>query len=169
MSIARRLVRRPDRAAIQPLVPRRPDMRFMMIIKSNEQSEAGILPDEKNLAAMAKYNQQLVDAGVLLDGSGLQASSKGARVKFSGGKPTVVDGPFAETKELIAGFWIISVKSKEEAIEWARRVPFNAEVGHGGEGEIEVRQMFDMEDFEPGPAVEHHKQIFKEAERQKGK
>jgi len=143
-------------------------MRFMMMIKANSDSEAGQLPDEKALAAMAKYNQQLVDAGVLLEGAGLQASSKGARVTFSGGKPTVKDGPFAEAKELIAGYWIIQVKSKAEAIEWARRVPFNSDT-HGGEGEIEVRQMFDMEDFEPGPAVEHHKEIFKEAERQKGK
>jgi hypothetical protein len=138
-----------------------------MIIKSNKQTEAGQLPEEKGLATMAKYNQQLVDAGILLDGSGLQASSKGARVKFSGGKPTVVDGPFAETKELIAGFWIIQVKSKQEAIEWARRVPFNTDMPHGGEGEIEVRQMFEIEDFEPGPAAEHHKEIFNKVEKQK--
>ena len=142
-------------------------MRFMMMIKANKQTEAGQLPDEKGLAVMAKYNQQLADAGILLEGSGLQASSKGARVKFSGGKPTVVDGPFAEAKELIAGYWIIQVKSKQEAIEWARRVPFNTDLPHGGEGEIELRQMFDVEDFEPGPAVEHHKEIFNQVEKQK--
>jgi hypothetical protein len=143
-------------------------MRFMMMIKANEQTEAGQLPDEKALAQMAKYNQQLVDAGVLLDGAGLQASSKGARITFSGGKPTVKDGPFAEAKELIAGYWIIQVKSKAEAIEWARRVPFGIDTPHAGEGEIELRQMFDMEDFEPGPAIEQHKEVFKAVERQKG-
>ena len=142
-------------------------MRFMMIIKANEATEAGQLPDEKALAAMAKYNQQLVDAGILLDAAGLQASSKGARVKFSDGRPTVLDGPFAEAKELIAGYWIIQVKSRQEALEWARRVPFNTDLPHGGEGEIELRQMFDMEDFEPGPAVEHHKEMVKQVERQK--
>jgi hypothetical protein len=144
-------------------------MRFMMMIKGNTQTEAGELPDEKALAAMAKYNQQLVDAGVLLDGAGLQASSQGARITFSGGKPSVKDGPFAEAKELIAGYWIIQVKSKAEAIEWARRVPFNTDTPHAGEGEIELRRMFDMEDFEPGPAVEQHKQVFKEVERQKAR
>jgi hypothetical protein len=144
-------------------------MRFMMMIKANKQTEAGQFPAEKAIAVMAKYNEQLVDAGILLEGAGLQASSKGARVRFSGGKPTVVDGPFAEAKELVAGYWIIQVKSKQEAIEWARRVPFNADLPHGGEGEIEVRQMFDVEDFEPGPAVEQQKELFKRVEQQKRK
>src|SRR5262245_38152624 len=102
-------------------------MRFMMIIKATKESEAGEMPSEKLLAAMAKYNEELVKAGVMLDGAGLQASSKGARVTYSKGKRTVTDGPFAEAKELIAGFWIIQVKSKEEAIEWAKRVPFDAD------------------------------------------
>lgn len=128
-------------------------MRFMMIIKANKDSEAGVMPSEKALAAMGKYNEELVKAGVLLDGMGLQASSKGAKVKFSGGKPTVIDGPFSEAKELIAGFWLIQVKSKEEAIEWAKRVPFDPDVHMGGEGEIELRQVFEMEDFGPSEAV----------------
>src|SRR6266852_633939 len=96
-------------------------MRFMVLIKANQDSEAGVLPDEKLLAEMGKYNEELVKAGVLLAADGLQPSSKGARVRFSGGKRTVIDGPFAETKELIAGFWMIQVKSKDEAIEWVKR------------------------------------------------
>ncbi|MQA07392.1 MAG: YciI family protein [Pseudonocardiaceae bacterium] len=115
-------------------------MRFMMIIKADEQSEAGVLPTEQELTAMGKYNEELVKAGVMLAGDGLQASSMGARVSFSGGEPTVQDGPFAETKELVAGYWIIDVKSKEEAVEWARRVPIQ-------EGEIEVRRVAEIEDL----------------------
>jgi hypothetical protein len=115
-------------------------MRFMMIVKANQDSEAGVLPTEQELAEMGKYNEELVKAGVLLAGEGLHPSSKGARVTFSAGKPTVTDGPFAETKELIAGFWLIQVKSREEALEWARRVPFQ-------EGEIEIRQVFEADDF----------------------
>src|SRR3989441_11178611 len=111
-------------------------MRFMMLVKANKDSEAGVMPDEKILAAMAKYNEELVKAGALLDLSGLQPSSKGARVKFSGGKRTVIDGPFAESKELIAGYWLIQVKAKQEAIEWARRAPMDAS---GAEAEIEIR------------------------------
>jgi hypothetical protein len=118
-------------------------MKFMMIIKANEDSEAGVMPSEKLLLAMGKYNEQLVKSGVLLAADGLRASSKGARINFANGKSTVVDGPFAETKELIAGYWIIQVKSKAEAIEWARRVPFDVD------GQIEVRQLFEPGDFEP--------------------
>lgn len=129
-------------------------MRFMMLVKASKESEAGVLPDEKILAAMAKYNEQLLKAGALLDLSGLQATSKGARVRFSGGKPRVIDGPFTEAKELVAGYWVIQVKSKEEAIEWARRVPFD-------DGEIEIRQLFELDDFGEGPAVEHHREIGK--------
>ncbi len=127
-------------------------MRFMMIVKANKDSEAGVLPTEEQLAEMAKYNEELVKAGVLLAAEGLQASSKGARVRYSGAKRTVIDGPFAETKELIAGFWLIQAKSQEEAIEWARRVPFQ-------EGEVEVRRVFELEDFGPSEAVEHHAQL----------
>ncbi|HEV2131497.1 MAG TPA: YciI family protein, partial [Longimicrobiaceae bacterium] len=113
---------------------------FMMLVKANNESEAGAMPSEQELAEMGQYNEELVKAGVLLAGEGLHPSSKGTRVQFSGDKRTVVDGPFAETKELIAGFWIIQVKSREEAIEWARRVPFR-------EGEIEIRQVFEADDF----------------------
>src|SRR2546427_1624719 len=113
-------------------------MRFMMIVKASKESEAGIMPSNELIAAMTRYNEELMKAGVLLDLSGLQPSSKGARVKFRGGKPTVVDGPFSETKELIAGYWLIDVKSKEEAVEWAKRVP--APHGEDQEGEIEIRQ-----------------------------
>jgi len=127
-------------------------MRFMMIVKANERSEAGVLPTEQELAAMAKYNEDLVKAGVMLDGNGLQPSSKGARVHYSGSKRTVVDGPFTEAKELIAGYWILQVKSREEALEWAKRVPFE-------EGHVELRPFFELEDFGPGDAIEHHKRL----------
>ena len=120
-------------------------MRFMLIVKANKDSEAGVMPSKELIAAMGKFNEEMVKAGVMLAGEGLQASSKGARVKFKGGKPTVVDGPFAETKELIAGFWLIQVKSKAEAIEWASRSP--APHGPNVESEIEVRQIFEAADF----------------------
>ena len=115
-------------------------MRFMVIVKATKESEAGVLPDEKLLAEMGKFNEELMKAGVLLAGEGLQASSKGARVRFDGPKRTVIDGPFSETKELIAGFWLWQVKSKEEALEWLKRAPFQ-------EGEVELRQVFETEDF----------------------
>ena len=118
-------------------------MRFMIIIKANKDSEAGVLPDEKLLTEMGKYNEELVKAGVMLAGEGLHPSSKGARVQFSGGKQIVIDGPFAEAKELIAGFWIWQVNSKEEAIEWVKRCPNPM----GGESEIEIRQVFEADDF----------------------
>jgi len=116
----------------------------MIIVKADKDSEAGILPDEKLLTDMGKYNEELVKAGVMLAGEGLQPSSKGARVRFSGAKRTVTDGPFAETKELIAGFWLIQVKSREEAIEWVKRAPNPMP---GTESEIEIRQVFEAEDF----------------------
>ena len=118
-------------------------MRFMVIVKATRDSEAGILPSGELLTAMGKYNEELAKAGILLAGEGLQSSSKGARVRFSGPKRTVVDGPFAETKELIAGFWIWKVKSKEEAIEWVKRCPNPMP----GDSEIEIRQVFEAEDF----------------------
>ena len=111
-------------------------MRFMMLLKADKRTEAGVLPSAKDLAVMGKFNEELIKAGVLLDGAGLQPSSKGARVTFEGGKPRVTDGPFAETKELIAGYWMIQVKSKEEAIEWARRVPFEHIPQTDGTGQI---------------------------------
>jgi len=116
-------------------------MRFMVIVKADKDSEAGKLPDKKMLTEMGNYNEELVKAGVMLAGEGLQPSSKGARVRFSGGKRTVIDGPFAETKELVAGFWLWQVKSKQEAIEWLKRAPF-------GEGaEVEIRQVFEADEF----------------------
>jgi len=119
-------------------------MRFMVIVKANEQSERGVLPeDEAAMLAMGKFNEELVKAGIMLAGEGLQPSSKGARVKFSGAKRIVTDGPFAETKELIAGFWIWKCKSKQEAIDWVKRCPNPT----GGEPEIEIRQVFEAEDF----------------------
>ena len=118
-------------------------MRFMVIVKATRDSEAGALPSEELLTAMGKFNEQLAKAGILLAGDGLQPSSKGARVRFSGSKRTVVDGPFAETKELIAGFWTLKVKSKEEAIEWVKRCPNPMP----GDSEIEIRQVFEAEDF----------------------
>ena len=119
-------------------------MRFMILVKADKNSEAGVLPDEKLLTAMGKFNEELVKAGVMLAGEGLQPSSKGARVKFSGDKRTVTDGPFTEAKELIAGFWLWQVKSKEEAIEWVKRCPNPMP---GTESEIEIRQVFEAEDF----------------------
>ena len=120
-------------------------MRFMILLKADPTTESGALPDEKILTEMGKYNEELVKAGVLLAGEGLHPSAKGARVKFSGTKRTVIDGPFAETKELIAGFWLLQVKSKEEAIEWVKRCPNPLQ----GEAEIEIRQVFEAEDFGP--------------------
>jgi hypothetical protein len=118
-------------------------MRFMILLKANKTTEAGVLPDEKLLTEMGKFNEELVKAGVMLAGEGLQPSSKGARVKFSGTQRTVIDGPFAETKELICGFWMWQVKSKEEAIEWVKRCPNPT----GEEAEIEIRQVFEASDF----------------------
>jgi len=119
-------------------------MRFMVMVKATKESEAGVMPEEKLLADMGKFNEDLVKAGIMLAGEGLQPSSKGARVRFSGDKRTVIDGPFAETKELVAGFWLWQVKSKEEAIEWVKRCP---NPFPGGESEIEIRQIFEAEDF----------------------
>jgi hypothetical protein len=116
-------------------------MRFLVLVKANAESEAGVLPDQKMLTEMGKFNEELVKAGIMLAGEGLQPSSKGVRVKFDGKKRMVTDGPFAETKELVAGFWMWQVKSKEEAIEWLKRAPFD-----GGE-EVEIRQIFEAEDF----------------------
>ena len=118
-------------------------MRFMVIVKASKESEAGVLPSQEILAEMGKFNEQLVKAGVMLAGAGLHPSSKGARVKFDGNQRTVTDGPFAETKELIAGFWLWRVKSKEEAIEWLKRAPFD------GGTEVEIRQVYEPQDFAP--------------------
>jgi hypothetical protein len=129
-------------------------MRFLVMVKATEESEAGAMPDENSLAAMGRYNEELAKAGALLDGAGLHPTSKGARVTFSGGKPTVTDGPFAEAKELVAGYWLIQVKSKDEAVEWIKRVPFD-------EGAIEIRQLFELDDFEPSEAIDRARELEK--------
>lgn len=115
-------------------------MRFMVLVKANKESEAGVLPSRELLAEMGKFNQELIKAGVMLSGDGLHASSKGARVRFSGDKRTVIDGPFAETRELVAGYWLWKVNSKQEAIDWLKRAPFR-------DGEVEIRQLFEAADF----------------------
>jgi hypothetical protein len=138
-------------------------MRFMIIVKATQDSEAGVMPPDKLISEMQKYHEELAKAGVLLDASGLQASSKGWRVRYNGGKRTVVDGPFAESKELIAGYTIIQVKSRAEALEWTRRYP-NPAID-GGNCEIEVRQFFELEDFAPSEAIDK----FKEMEKSLGK
>ena len=147
-------------------------MRFMILVKATKESEAGVLPSADMLRQMGAYNEQLIKAGIMLAGEGLHASSKGARVRFSGSKRTVVDGPFAETKELVAGFWIWQVKSKEEAIEWVKRCPNPMP----GDSEIEIRQIFDAEDFgdlqQQAPEVFAREKELREAEQkrqQKGK
>jgi len=132
-------------------------MRFMIIVKATKGSEAGVMPEEKLIAAMAEYHEELQKAGVLLDASGLRPSSTGWRVKYSGEKRTTLDGPFTEAKELIAGYTLIQVKSKEEAVEWARRFPNPA--ADGKEGEIEIRQLFELEDFGPSEAVERFREM----------
>src|SRR5213593_4304156 len=137
-------------------------MRFMILVKATKNSEAGVLPDEKLLTAMGKYNEELAKAGVLLAAEGLHPSSKGARVKFSGDKRIVIDGPFAETKELIAGFWLWRVKSKEEAIEWVKRCP---NPFPGRESEIEIRQVFEADDF----GAEFTPELRKQEERLRAK
>jgi hypothetical protein len=134
-------------------------MRFIIIVRANAETEAGVLPDDSLVAEMADYHEQLAKAGVLLDANGLQASSKGWRIRYSGGKRTVIDGPFTETKELIAGYTLIQVKSRDEALEWTRRFP--APFGAGKEGEIEVRQLFELDDFNPGEAVDRFRELGK--------
>jgi hypothetical protein len=132
-------------------------MRFMIIVKATKDSEAGVMPEETLMAEMAKYHEELQKAGMLLDASGLQASSKGWRIQYSGGKRALVDGPFAETKELVAGYTLIQAKSREEAIAWTRRFPNPA--GDGKEAEIEVRQLFELEEFGPSEQLERFRAI----------
>jgi len=127
----------------------------MVMVKATKDSEAGVMPSEELLAAMAKFNEELVKAGVMLDGNGLQRSAKGARVRFSGDKRTVIDGPFAETKELVAGYWVLQCQSLDEAIAWIKRCPNP----HNEDSEIEIRQMFELEDFGESDAVEHHRRL----------
>ena len=139
-------------------------MRFMLIVKASAESEAGVMPEDKLIAEMTKFNEEMQKAGILLDLSGLQPSSNGARVKFTGGKRTLVEGPFGDPQSLIAGYWIIQVKSKEEAIQWAMRAP----APHKGDGaEIEIRQFFELEDFGESEAIEQARKL--ESKLQKGK
>ena len=140
-------------------------MRFMMIVKASKDSEAGVMPSEELIAEMTKYNEELQKAGVLLDLSGLQPSSKGARIKFSGGKRTVINGPFTDTKDLIAGYWVIKVKSKEEALQWALRAP--APHGPDKESEIELRQFFELEDFGESEAIDQARKLEAELAKKK--
>src|SRR5262245_25407399 len=130
-------------------------MRFMILVKATRDSEAGVMPSQELMTAMADYHEQLAKAGVLLDGNGLQPSSKGWRIEYSGKKRTVIDGPFTETKELIAGYTIIEVKSREEALEWAKRMPNP----HLEDGVVEIRQMFELEDFAPGDAIDRFRDM----------
>ena len=130
-------------------------MRFIVMVKASKDSEAGKMPSEELLGAMAKFNEELVKAGVMLDGNGLHPSSKGARVRFAGNKRSVIDGPFAETKELVAGYWIIQAKNLAEAVEWMKRCPNP----HEDDGEIEIRQLFELEDFGESEAVEQHRKL----------
>jgi hypothetical protein len=132
-------------------------MRFMILVKATKDSEAGVMPGKKLMADMATYHGELMKAGVLLDANGLQSSAKGFRIKFSGNKRTIIDGPFTETKEVVAGYTIIQVKSRQEALDWARRMP-NPAVD-GKEGEIEIRQLFELEDFGPSEAVDRFREI----------
>lgn len=125
-------------------------MRFMVIVQGDDRTEQGVMPSEQELAEMARYNEQLIKAGVMLAGEGLHPTSKGAKVRFEGEKRTVVAGPFTEAKELIAGFWLLQAKSKDEVIEWVKRAPFQ-------EGELEIRQVFEREDLGDSPAIEHHR------------
>src|SRR5262245_34500662 len=135
-------------------------MRFMILVRANQRSESGELPEDRLIAAMADYHEQLAKAGVLLDANGLQPSRKGWRVRYSAGKRTVVDGPFTETKELVAGYTLIQVKSRQAALAWTRRDP--APFGEGQEGEIEVRQLFELDDFAPSEAVDRFKAMEKD-------
>jgi hypothetical protein len=132
-------------------------MRFIILVKATRDSEAGVMPDDKLISEMAKYHEELAKAGMLLDAGGLQASAKGWRVRYSGGRQTVIDGPFTETKELVAGYTVIQTKSREEALEWTKRMPNPA--GDGRNGEIEIRQLFELEDFEPGDGVERFREL----------
>jgi len=138
-------------------------MRVMLIVRGNKDSEAGVLPDEKSLAAMAQYNEELVRAGVLLAADGLRPTKDGALARFTGGKVQIIDGPFSESKEVVAGYWVIQVKSREEALAWVKRVPFSEG------GEIEIRPLYELSDFPQGDAVDHHARVQEAVEKQAAK
>jgi hypothetical protein len=138
-------------------------MRFMVIVKANKDSEASKMPSEELLGAMAKFNEEMVKAGIMVDGAGLQSSAKGARIRFAGDTRTVTHGPFPETTQLVAGYWVINVKSLDEAIDWMRRCPNP----HAEGGELEIRQFFELEDFGASAAVDHHRAIGEELAKRK--
>ena len=142
------------------------DLTLVLTVFSATAGMSGVMPSEPLLAAMGKYNEELMKAGALLDGSGLHPSSKGARVRFSRAKRTVIDGPFPDPESLIAGFWIIQVKSRDEAIDWARRVPFETDP-RGGEAEIEIRQLFELDDFAPSEAIAQHRELEEQLAKKK--
>ncbi|MGE0338802.1 MAG: YciI family protein [Xanthobacteraceae bacterium] len=138
-------------------------MRFMVIVKATKDSEAGVMPSEELLLAMGKFNEEMVNAGIMLAGDGLQPSTKGVRIKFDGEKRSVVNGPFADTNDLVAGFWIIQVKSLAEAIEWMKRCPNP----HNDGGELEIRQLYELEDFAPGEGIRIHEKLDEEMKARK--
>lgn len=138
-------------------------MRFMVIVKATKDSEAGVMPSEELLLAMGKFNEEMVNAGIMLAGDGLQPSKKGVRIKFDGEKRSVVNGPFADTNDLVAGFWIIQVKSLAEAIEWMKRCPNP----HNDGGELEIRQLYELEDFAPGEGIRIHEKLDEEMKARK--
>jgi hypothetical protein len=140
-------------------------MRFLMMVKASRDSEAGKMPSEALLAAMMKYNEAMQKAGILVDLAGLHPTAKGLRLKFSGGQRTLVEGPFPFSTELVAGYWLIEVKSREEALEWAKRVP--APMGEGADGEIELRQLFGLEDFAPSPSIDDARKLEQELAKRK--
>jgi hypothetical protein len=138
-------------------------MRFMVIVKASKDSEAGKMPTDKQLADMGRFNEEMVKAGMMLDGAGLKPSSKGARIVFKSGKTNVIDGPFAETEQLVAGYWIVQAKSLDEVKEWMKRCP---EL-HDGGGELEIRPFYELEDFAPGAGLDVHKKLEAEMKKQK--
>ena len=139
-------------------------MRVMVMVKGDP--PPGQLPTEEQLEEMAKYNEELVKAGVMLDGAGLHPSPEGKRVRFGGGKRTVIDGPFAESKEIVAGYWLLQVKSMDEAIEWAKRIPFDADA-ETFPAEVEIRQLYELDEFGESPAIDHHRELQKELDQKK--
>ena len=139
-------------------------MRVMVMVKGDP--PPGQLPSEEALEAMAQYNEELVKAGIMLDGAGLHPSPEGKRVRFGGGKRTVIDGPFAESKEIVAGYWLLQVKSMDEAVEWAKRIPFDGDDEYGP-AEVEIRQLYELDEFGESPAIDHHRELQKELDQKK--
>ncbi len=139
-------------------------MRVMVMVKGDP--PPGQLPTEEQLEEMAKYNEELIKAGVMLDGAGLHPSAEGKRVRFGGGKRTVIDGPFAESKEIVAGYWLLQVKSFDEAIEWAKRIPFDGGAEYGP-AEVEIRQLYELDEFGESPAIDHHRELQKDLDQKK--